>query len=276
MTLNELRVVEIERVAQETPSVRSFYFYDKLCMDAQPGQFIMLWVPRVDEIPLSLSSVSSEGLVSVAVKKVGDATEALHRKAHGDYVGVRGPFGNSFTLSSGNVLVAGGGTGLIPLAFLAERLASKRVKKITFLLGAKTKPELIFHERVRKALSRVDASVFTFTEDGSYSVKGLVTESLPQLFAREKFDMVYVCGPEAMVYRVFEETERHGLALQASLERLMRCAIGICATCNIGDYRVCADGPVFTSEQLRRVKDEFGKFRRDFNGKKQTFNRASG
>lgn len=275
MAFNELRAAKIERIVQETPSVKSFYFYDKLCMDAQPGQFIMLWIPGVDEIPLSVSSVSSDGLVSVAVKKVGDATAVLHEKTRGSIIGVRGPFGNGFTLSTGNVLVAGGGTGLIPLAYLAEKLASKRVGKVVFLLGAKTRAELVFHERVRKTLSRIDSAVFCFTEDGSYGAKGLVTGSLPQLLTQERFSMVYACGPEAMVYRVYEQTRKAGLPLQVSLERLMRCAIGICATCNIGGYRVCTDGPVFTDGQLQKVEDEFGKFRRNFDGTKMDFNNAS-
>jgi dihydroorotate dehydrogenase electron transfer subunit len=269
---NELRIVKLESIMQETPTVKSFYFYDKFCMDAQPGQFVMLWIPGVDEIPLSISSISSDGVVSVSVKRVGEATEALHRKTRGTYIGVRGPFGNGFKLSAGNILIIGGGTGLAPLSFLAEKLVHKQPRKITFLLGAKTKRELIFYERIKKTLSKLDASMLTFTEDGSYGTKGLVTDQLQQLFHTEKFDMVYACGPEAMIKKVFEHTENYGVTLQASLERLMRCAIGICATCDIGGYRVCTDGPVFVSEQLRKMQNELGLFKRDFNGKKIPLN----
>jgi dihydroorotate dehydrogenase electron transfer subunit len=88
------------------------------------------------------------------------------------------------------------------------------------------------------------------------------------MLAEEEFDMVYACGPEQMILKVFELAENHRVSMQASLERLMRCAIGLCGSCVIGKYRVCADGPVFTSTQLREVKDEFGSSKRDRYGKR--------
>jgi dihydroorotate dehydrogenase electron transfer subunit len=86
--------------------------------------------------------------------------------------------------------------------------------------------------------------------------------------AKEKFDMIYACGPEKMIRKVFELAQQHSLSLEASLERLMRCAIGLCGSCVIGKYRVCRDGPIFASKQLNEVKDEFGVSKLDFDGRK--------
>ncbi|MCK4474712.1 hypothetical protein KAU30_02620, partial [Candidatus Bathyarchaeota archaeon] len=121
---NRLRTTQILSVKDESSTVKTFTFKDRLCAKAKPGQFLMLWIPSVDEIPLSILDTEENGMVSVAVKKVGEATEALHNKKVGSVIGVRGPFGNSFTLKEGRVLMVGGGTGLVPLLFLAKKLAS--------------------------------------------------------------------------------------------------------------------------------------------------------
>jgi dihydroorotate dehydrogenase electron transfer subunit len=108
----------------------------------------------------------------------------------------------------------------------------------------------------------------TSTEDGSCGITGLCTTPVEQILAKETFDMIYACGPEPMILKVFEVAEKHEAKFEASLERLMRCAIGLCGSCVIGKYRVCRDGPIFSKAQLQEVKNEFGISRRDFNGKK--------
>jgi len=225
----------------------------------------MVWIPGVDEIPLSVSGVYSDGTVSITVTKVGEATEALHKLKIGDYIGVRGPFGNSFQISSGNVLLVGGGTGMAPLAFLAEKLV-KKSKRIVFVIGAKKADELLFWDRVKSSLSRANSEIVVLTEDGSVGLRGMATDPLEKLFEKEKFDMVYTCGPEPMIREIFLSAERFEVSLQASLERIMRCGIGVCGSCMIGKYRVCRDGPVFDSQQLREVIEEIGKYKRNFDG----------
>jgi dihydroorotate dehydrogenase electron transfer subunit len=229
----------------------------------------MLWIPGVDEIPLSILDAKKDGTVAVAIKKVGEATRALHNKKAGEIVGIRGPFGNSFTSKRGRILIVGGGTGIAPLLFLAKKLSSK-VAKLVFVIGAKTKEELLFIDEIEEVCSRRD--LVAATEDGSYGIKCLATAPLESLLTKEKFDMVYTCGPEQMMLKAFALTEQRGIALEASLERLMRCAIGLCGSCVVGKYRVCRDGPVFTSNQLREVKKEFGITKRDFNGRKIPLN----
>ncbi len=264
--VNRLRTTRILNVKTVSPTVKVFAFKDKQCAKAKPGQFLMMWIPGVDEIPLSvLDADNSEAMVSVAVKRVGEATQALHNMKVGDVVGVRGPFGNSFTFENGEVLMVGGGVGIAPLAFLAKKLVSK-ASKIVMVLGAKTRGELLFIDDLKR-LCR-EKNVLAATEDGSYSVKDLASNLAEFVLAKEKFEMVYACGPEQMIRKVLDCAEKSGAFVEASLERLMRCAIGICGSCVIGEYRVCRDGPVFNSNQLRTLKDELGVWKRDFDGKR--------
>jgi dihydroorotate dehydrogenase electron transfer subunit len=262
---NQHRTTRILDVKTENPSVKTFTFKDKQCAKAEPGQFLMLWIPRVDEIPLSILDARKNGEVAVAVKKVGEATEALHSKKVGEVIGIRGPFGNSFTIKNGRILMVGGGTGIAPLLFLTKKLAS-RTTKLVFLMGAKTKEELMFIDELEELCSK--GNVVATTEDGSYGIKGLATTPFETLLAKERFDMIYTCGPEQMMRKVLDSAEKHGIALEASLERLMRCAIGLCGSCIVGKYRVCRDGPVFKASQLKEAKSEFGVSKRDFSGKR--------
>ncbi len=216
---------------------------------------------------MSVSSADSEHSASITAANVGEATNLLHAKTKGDLIGIRGPFGNSFQPVKGNVLLIGGGTGASPLVFLAERLVNLK-NKITFLVGAKTEDELLFVSRIRNVFSETENKVVVSTEDGSDGLKGLVTDLAERIFLKERFNMVYACGPEAMLSKVFSLSENYETPLQASLERLMRCAIGLCGSCAIGEFRVCVDGPVFNSRQLREVKGELGHSKRDFDGKK--------
>ena len=107
-SVNRMRTVKIEEVKTENPTVKTLMFMDKLCGKADPGQFVMVWIPGVDEIPISLSGINSTGLTSITVNGVGDASSALNQKEKGDIIGVRGPFGKGFVPAGGNVMVVGG------------------------------------------------------------------------------------------------------------------------------------------------------------------------
>jgi dihydroorotate dehydrogenase electron transfer subunit len=262
---NTHRTTKILDIKTESPTVKTFTFKDKVCAKAEPGQFLMLWIPSVDEIPLSILDADEDGNVSVAVKRVGEATQALHNLKVGDFIGLRGPFGNSFTLRDGKILMVGGGIGMAPLHFLTKKLAPK-ASKLTLVIGAKTKQELLFIEKLEQFCK--GESLLVTTDDGSYGFKGLASELSESILTKEKYDTVYACGPEQMIRKVFEAAEKAGIGIEASLERLMRCAIGLCGSCVIGKYRVCKDGPVFNGNQLREVKDELGIWKRDFDGKR--------
>ncbi len=254
--------MKILDVRPESPSVKTLRVVDKLCSKAEPGQFLMLWIPGVDEIPLSVLGVGG-GEVSVAVKLVGDATRHLHGMKAGELVGVRGPFGNWFTETRGKVLLVGGGTGIAPLLFLAKRLSAK-ADRLSFVMGAKTRNELLFLQELGNVCS--EENVVCATEDGSFGLQCLATDPLEKLLDRESFNMIYACGPEQMLRKVFDLADRRNVSLEASLERLMRCGIGLCGSCMIGKYRVCRDGPVFSLSRLREVRDELGVSKLGFDG----------
>lgn len=263
--INRLRVTEIHEIERESPTVKTFTFHDKLCSKAKPGQFVMVWIPGVDEVPMSLSGISPDGRSSITVAKVGEATEVLHQKRIGDILGIRGPYGNGFKPASGKTMIVGGGTGMAPLMSLTEKLAELQ-PEIAFVIGARTRDELLFLDRMMHVLLPIEGTIATVTEDGSHGIKGVATDVAEKLLETERFDMIYTCGAEGMMYEMFMLAERYKTPIQASLERLMRCAIGICGSCVIGGFRVCVDGPVFFSEQLREVKDEFGRFKRGGTG----------
>lgn len=262
---NQLRTPPLESVKTISPTVKTFTFQDEYCAKARPGQFLMLWVPGVDEIPLSILGADGEGKASVAVRDVGEATRALHALRKGEIIGVRGPFGNSFTIAKGKTLLVGGGTGLAPLLFLTRKLVDQNVKPV-FVLGAKTRDELLFMHEFEKMCGK--RNVVATTEDGSCGITGLCTEPLEKLIESEKPKMVYSCGPERMILKVLELVQKRELNMEASLERLMRCAIGLCGSCTIGKYRVCRDGPVFTGSQLQMMREEFGKSKLDSDGRR--------
>lgn len=268
INVNRIRIVKIQKEKDENPKVKTLYFKDNLCSLAKAGQFVMVWLPDVDEIPLSLSTIpADDDLSSVTVAEVGEATKVLRRKKAGDKIGVRGPFGKGFELlEKGNALVVGGGIGMAPLMPLIDLLVKTGINTVV-LFGAKTRRHLIFKERLFKLSSSGKIGLQIVTEDGSYGSKGLVTDEVEKKILTEKFDIIYSCGPEEMMYKIFVLSEKYNIPAQFSLERIIRCAIGICGSCVLGPYRVCRDGPIFTSACLRKIRD-FGMFKRGFDGEK--------
>ena len=280
LTRYAIKTVKINRIMNDCEGVKTFVFNMKKGNSKnyelpKPGQFVMIWVPGVDEIPMSISACDEMGVWSIAVKKVGECTKALHELKVGDYIGVRGPLGNYFELpqeKTKHIFLVGGGIGMAPLKFLAEVL-KKQGYKFKIIEGAKIDNELIFIDEIFN-ITREDSELFYCTDDGSTGEKGLVTELFTKTikdFKKEDFNdtVVYTCGPEIMMYELFQICQERGIEMHASLERIMRCGCGLCGLCAIDPIGklVCKDGPIFKSEQLREMED-FGKSKRDFAGKK--------
>jgi len=259
------RVVKIEKRTRETATVVSFVVKDADCAKAKPGEFAMIWVPGVDEIPMSIFPVT-RGAAFFAVRIVGEATRCLARRRVGDMIGVRGPYGTFFTpRSKGAQLLVGGGTGILPLASLMRSSPEVRMNA-TFVVGANTKPELFFLDWIRKVSGR-RSRIVVATDDGTGGIKGLASEVAADLCNKNLYGQVYACGPEQMIRSLFDLCEKKDIPLQASLDRIMKCGVGLCGSCCIGRYRVCTDGPVFQPGQLREVVDELGLWRRSHSGK---------
>ncbi len=242
-------VVKIEKIVQENPYVKTFFFDKKI--EAKPGQFVMIWIPGLDEKPFSLSYTGNK--TGITVEEKGKFTKKMFRMKEGDKIGVRGPYGKGF-LPKDKACVVAGGCGVAPISPLIESL-----KKPFVIIGARSKDRLIFHKRFTNAK--------VTTDDGSLGEKGFTTDILENILKGKKFKVVYTCGPEIMMRKVFEICERHGIECQASLERYMKCGFGVCGQCEINGLRVCKDGPVFFSKHLKEMKD-FGKEARLKSGEK--------
>jgi len=223
----------------------------------------MAWIPGLDEVPMSLSTIDEGGLSSITVRSVGEATEALSALEPGDGIGVRGPFGNGYRAEGRRPLMVAGGSGAASLAPLVKEMLAGGAKP-TFVLGARSSDQLVFMDRYRKMLG--DGLVVS-TDDGSMGYSGYASRCAAELMERGGFDHVYTCGPELMMVMVFRDAESAGLPVQASLERFIKCASGLCGACAVGPYRVCKDGPVFDSAMLREIRGEFGSTKMDLSGR---------
>ncbi|MFQ5956338.1 MAG: dihydroorotate dehydrogenase electron transfer subunit [Candidatus Brocadiales bacterium] len=251
----EPSIVRIDRIVEESSTAKSFFFKGKI--EYEPGQFIMLWIPGLDEKPFSLS-YHGEDFFGITVACRGRFTRSLHQMNVGDILGVRGPFGRPFTIEKGNTCIIGGGVGMATLAVLVDRL-----KRGLIIQGAKTGSDVLYRDRERFG----DMTVYT--EDGSVGTKGLPTGGLEALYKRFGVMNLYVCGPEPMTSKIFEFAQKHALPMQASLERYMKCGIGLCGQCSCDGLRMCVDGPVVERETLEVLSD-FGRFARLRDGRKVT------
>jgi len=262
---NRPRIVRILNIEDESPTVRSFIFKDNLCFKGKPGQFIMVWIPGIDEIPMSISISKKDNLAGFTVRTVGEASNALFNMEVGSSLGIRGPYGNYFTPIFGDVIIVGAGTGLAPLMPLSEVL-SKNLSSIQMIIGGKTIEEFVFVDRAKAILSKTKSEIIITTEDGSSGIKGLATDVMKPILMEKKIDMIYTCGPELMVKKVFKIARKFCVSVQASLERIMKCGIGICGSCCIGKYRVCKDGPIFDTIKLEELDYELGLVKRNHSG----------
>lgn len=274
--INSITTLKIKNIINECANIKTITFnipyYNKDdYVKPKPGQFIMVWVPGVDEVPMSISECNDMGDWSFTVKNVGECTNALFSLTINDFIGIRGPYGNFFSLPSNDIkqaFLVGGGTGIAPLHFLAKSLINNKIKT-SIIEGAKIIDELIRYDDLDKFISET----IYCTDDGSYGKKNYASETFEEVINNEtdhlKDLIVYTCGPEKMMHKVFRICEQKEIQVQASLERMMRCGCGLCGLCAVDPkgLLVCKDGPVFNSKELREM-DDFGKYKRDMTGRK--------
>ena len=261
--------VQISEIVKETETAHTIILKGPTSLKVDPGQFLMIWIPGIDEIPMSVSLWESPN-VGITVLPVGEATEKLVSLQKGNWVGIRGPFGSSFNLDSKKALVVGGGVGMAPLRPLIYNLL-ERDTEVTLLIAGKTEQDLVFLEEFSK-LAGDRFIVRISTDDGSLGFKGFATEAVKEILDVRDFDTLYTCGPEPMMFGLFEQVRSLKVRFQASLERFMKCGCGICGTCAMDPTGtlVCVDGPVYTKKQLSGIS-EFGKYHRDSMGLKEMF-----
>ncbi|MCK5023041.1 MAG: dihydroorotate dehydrogenase electron transfer subunit [Candidatus Aenigmarchaeota archaeon] len=242
-------MVKITKITQENPYVKTFFLDTEI--EAKPGQFVMLWLPEIDEKPFSISYIGKE--TGITVEEKGKFTKAMFGLKEGQKIGIRGPYGNGFTPKENSCIVAGG-CGIAPLSTLAEKMNNS-----VLIMGTRTKDRLIFENRFPNAN--------IVTDDGTVGKKGFTTDVLEEFLKKGNIKNVYTCGPEIMMKKVFEICEKHNIECQASLERFMKCGFGVCGQCEVGGVCVCKEGPVILSDKLRKMKD-FGSHARLKSGKR--------
>ncbi len=252
---NHTKIVTIEKVIDETPTVRTLVFSDDIMANVLPGQFAMVWIPGINELPMSVMISQESGKAAFTVRKHGDASTGLFNIKVGEQIGIRGPYGNSFDLKEGKLLLVGGGTGLVPMMRLLTFV--KPTDDVTVLIGAKSKDEVFFEDLSNTLLEKNTHKILVSTDDGSYGEKGFVTDLVEKLVSKNQYDGVYVCGPEIMMYKTVQSAHSRKIFVQASLERMMKCGVGICGSCCVGEDLVCKDGTVFDGDHLSTNK-EFG------------------
>ena len=263
------RSVQIAEVHKENDTTTILEFdLSHLDCDIRAGEFLMIWVPGIDEIPMSVSSWKPP-IGEITVKSIGEATRRLAGLSRRDWIGIRGPFGNHFDINAEHPLLVGGGIGIAPLRFLVQEFL-KMKKEVYLIEGAKTRTELILYD-----FDNIDENhlhLVITTDDGSVGRTGYATDIAQELLEEYTFDRIYTCGPEIMMSKLHHLAKRHKIGIEASLERYMKCGCGICGTCGIdpcGEL-VCIDGPIFSGEHLDKMND-FGRSYRDSTGQKKEF-----
>lgn len=228
----------ITRIVTENAATRTFIF-DRT-IPAEPGQFVMAWLPGVDEKPFSLAAANPAALTIAAV---GPFSRAIHALREGDSLWLRGPLGRGFHLPEkmdGTLVLVGGGYGAAPLKFLAERAIARGIP-VAAIIGARSAEQLLLVDK----LATLGVTVIPTTEDGSAGRRGLVTDALRDMLAKSVTGLVCACGPAGMLHAVRAECASAGVPVQLSWEAHMRCGIGLCGSCETGNgWLTCLDGPV--------------------------------
>ncbi len=245
----------IVRVTQETRTVKTFVL--DAAVQAEPGQFLMVWLPGVGEKPISIMEPNP---LSLTVARVGPFSAALHTRKPGDLVAWRGPFGRPFALRGRKILLVAGGYGSAPLYFLAVRACQAGLQTLV-AIGARSADELVLVERFRE----LGCATIIATDRGDLGHKGFVTEAILDILP--ECDCVYACGPEPMLVAIAQLCWQAGVPAQVSVERYMKCGFGLCGQCALDDKLVCQDGPVFDIEELRHSED-FGRYTRNATGRR--------
>lgn len=257
--------IKIKNIVTETPFVKTFYF--DLELKSRPGQFVMLWIPGVDQKPFSIGSDDGQTF-GLSVFKRGPLTEKLFGLNTGDRVGISGPFGKPFSIKPDtHYIMVAGGYGAAPLGYLTAEV-SKIGCQIDFIIGARNAENLLFQNKLSELQN---LHLHITTDDGSEGHKGFVTDILPEILKvnSEKNTLVCTCGPEMMEKKVLEICNESNTDCELSIERYMKCGNGVCGQCAVDPLGICmcTDGPV-VSRQIANQITEFGKYHRDKTGSK--------
>lgn len=231
----------------------------------KPGQFFEVSIPKYGEAPISVSEIG-ENYVGLTIRRVGVVTNTIHEMQEGDYLFLRGPYGNGFDIEQykgKDVIVAAGGTGLAPVKGVVDYFAAhvNEVKSFTLLAGFKTPRDVLFKHDLKKWAQTINV---TLTVDRSDDIAceekiGLITTYVKDLKMENIGQVeVIIVGPPMMMKCTVEEFLQQGIReenIWVSYERKMCCGIGKCGHCKIDDTYICLEGPVFNYVKAKNLID---------------------
>ncbi|MDD6789365.1 MAG: FAD/NAD(P)-binding protein [Lachnospira sp.] len=267
------RVGVVTQIRQETPDVKTFRVVGtdgKKLFEHIPGQCAMLSVPGVGEAMISItSSPTVEEYMEFSIKKVGVLTSWLHAMEPGQEILIRGPYGNGFpvdtTFKGRDLLFIAGGIGLAPLHSVINYVRAKRDNygHIDVVYGSRSKEDLVdLAEMQNEWMNEKDMNVYLTIdreEQGWDGHVGFVPNYVQELNFPTS-ETAIICGPPVMIHFTLQGLQKLGFTnsqVFTTMEMRMKCGIGKCGRCNIGDKYVCKDGPVFSFDELGELPDEY-------------------
>jgi NAD(P)H-flavin reductase len=262
----------VREVGKETPDTFTLTIAPENGTDREafrPGQFSMLWVFGVGELPISISGDPEDPhKLLYTVRSVGQATHALVSQKAGSGVGVRGPFGTGWPVeaaSGGDVIVVAGGIGLAPLRPVIYHVLNNRQAygRLVVVYGARSPRDLLYRKELAAWARQRDTQVLVTVDYGGLSWRGhvgVVTTLFKYARLQPSRSVAMICGPEIMMRFVARDLEAQGLArgnIYLSMERNMKCAVGFCGHCQYGPRFICKDGPIFPYPEIRAALDQY-------------------
>lgn len=262
----------VQEVSKETPDTFTLKLAPEEGSNSsgfRPGQFSMLWVFGVGELPISISGDPGQhDQLVYTVRSVGQATNALVTRSAGEDVGVRGPFGTGWPLEAArgrDVIVVAGGIGLAPLRPVIYEVLNHRENygRLVVLYGARSPRDLLYGKQLAAWARHRDTQVLVTVDYGGLSWRGhvgVVTSLFKYARLKPSRSVAMVCGPEIMMRFVTRELVSLGLSrddIYLSMERNMKCAVGFCGHCQYGPHFICKDGPVFPYERIRSLLEKY-------------------
>ena len=235
----------------------------------EPGQFSMLWVFGVGELPISISGDPGQhDRLVYTVRSVGKATHALVSQKPGADVGVRGPFGTGWPVQAArglDLIIVAGGIGLAPLRPVIYHVLKHRDQydRLVLLYGARSPRDLLYRKELAAWARQRDTQVLVTVDYGGLSWRhhvGVVTTLLKFARLRPAHSLAMICGPEVMMRFVARDLEGHALGrhqIYVSMERNMKCGCGFCGHCQYGPHFICKDGPVFPYDRIAPLMDKY-------------------
>lgn len=256
----------VTEIIEETPSIKTLVLRVEGSLRAKPGQFNMLYYWGIGEIPVSIASIpivmNGYTIIEHTVKATGAVSRALvYSLGKGDIIGLRGPYGRGWPIDAGlgmDILIIAGGIGIAPLRPLVRYILEHRrdYGRLLLLYGARTPRDIIYREEIEYYMKNHDIEVYLSSDTSSSEWRhhvGFVTDLLDTVRISPENTIAFICGPEAMMKTAVKKLLSRGLKsnqLYLSLERRMRCGVGVCGTCQFGHFFVCRDGPVFRLDEI--------------------------